>query len=184
MKRVGGRLCLDFTNTVSEWRLGEGNFEPEGDHLQTYADFLTWSAAEVEAGDRRRAAEPLRRIRALRAALYRLFRRHAEGMAPSAEDLDTLNTEWQRARATERVEARGGNFAVAAPDRPLAAVVRSAVELLTSPDLARVKFCPGEHCGWLFLDTSKSGRRRWCDMSDCGNLDKVRRFRERRTQIK
>jgi predicted RNA-binding Zn ribbon-like protein len=39
--------------------------------------------------------------------------------------------------------------------------------------------CPGEECGWLFLDITRSGRRPWCDMADCGNLAKVRRFRER-----
>jgi predicted RNA-binding Zn ribbon-like protein len=59
-------------------------------------------------------------------------------------------------------------------------VARSAAELLTSGDLARVGQCPGEECGWLFLDTSRAGRRQWCDMADCGNLAKVRRFRDQR----
>jgi len=31
----------------------------------------------------------------------------------------------------------------------------------------------------MFLDTSRNGRRHWCDMKDCGNLAKVRRFRQR-----
>ena len=59
-------------------------------------------------------------------------------------------------------------------------VASSAAELLTSAALEDTRECDSEGCGWLFLDTSRSRRRRWCDMRDCGNLAKVRRFRERR----
>ena len=56
-------------------------------------------------------------------------------------------------------------------------IVTSAVELLTSPEARRVKVCPGlGDCGWLFLDTSKSGRRRWCSMEGCGSRSKMRRY--------
>jgi predicted RNA-binding Zn ribbon-like protein len=59
-------------------------------------------------------------------------------------------------------------------------VARAATTLLTSPDLARVRECAGDPCGWLFLDVSKNGSRRWCDMADCGNRAKARRYRARR----
>jgi predicted RNA-binding Zn ribbon-like protein len=58
-------------------------------------------------------------------------------------------------------------------------VARAATTLLTSPDLARVRECAGDPCGWLFLDVSKNGSRRWCDMADCGNRAKARRYRAR-----
>ncbi|MFH9585335.1 CGNR zinc finger domain-containing protein [Streptomyces luteogriseus] len=29
-----------------------------------------------------------------------------------------------------------------------------------------VRRCPGQDCGWLFLD--ESGRRRWCSLVTCG----------------
>ena len=64
----------------------------------------------------------------------------------------------------------------AMPDHPrLAATARieSAAELLVSEKINSVKSCGG--CGWLFLDTTKSGRRRWCDMRICGNRAKSRR---------
>jgi predicted RNA-binding Zn ribbon-like protein len=49
--------------------------------------------------------------------------------------------------------------------------------LLTAPELQRVRACPGlGDCGWLFLDTSKSGRRRWCSMEGCGSRAKMRRY--------
>ena len=64
-------------------------------------------------------------------------------------------------------------------DRMLWPVVRSSAELLVEGDLTRVRQCHGEQCGWLFVDMTKNRSRRWCDMGDCGNLAKVRRFRSR-----
>ena len=59
------------------------------------------------------------------------------------------------------------------------AVTVSAIDLLRSPEnLARVRICPGDNCGWLFLDTS--GRRRWCAMEVCGSRAKMRRLYARR----
>ena len=63
--------------------------------------------------------------------------------------------------------------------RLLAAVIKSAIELLTSPDLDRLRICAADTCAWLFLDTTKNRTRRWCDMKVCGNREKMRRFRAR-----
>lgn len=60
----------------------------------------------------------------------------------------------------------------------LLAVAQAAERLLCDPVSASVKACPGEDCGWLFLDTR--GRRRWCSMSSCGNRAKVRAHAARR----
>ena len=64
-------------------------------------------------------------------------------------------------------------------ERPLWPIVRSAAELLTSGELARVHKCASDRCGWLFVDRSKNHSRRWCDMKECGNVAKVRRYRTR-----
>jgi predicted RNA-binding Zn ribbon-like protein len=61
----------------------------------------------------------------------------------------------------------------------LAPVLRSVAELLTSEDLDRVRECDSGTCFWLFLDTSKNGTRRWCDMKVCGNREKARRHHDR-----
>ena len=60
---------------------------------------------------------------------------------------------------------------------PVHAAAWAASELLVSPAHARVRRCPGTGCGWLFVD--RSGRRRWCTMSTCGNRSKARRFAAR-----
>lgn len=64
-------------------------------------------------------------------------------------------------------------------DHPLAPVAWSLGELLVAPELARVRLCDGDGCGWMFVDGSRAGSRRWCDAAECGNLDRVRRFRSR-----
>jgi predicted RNA-binding Zn ribbon-like protein len=44
-----------------------------------------------------------------------------------------------------------------------------------------VRLCADASCAWLFLDTTRNRTRRWCDMKECGNRNKVRRFREAQT---
>jgi predicted RNA-binding Zn ribbon-like protein len=54
----------------------------------------------------------------------------------------------------------------------------AASDLLTGPDRGRIRLCEAtalDGCGWLFLDTSKNGTRRWCEMATCGNKYKARR---------
>ncbi len=64
----------------------------------------------------------------------------------------------------------------AALDRVLWPVVCLAVEVLTSSEIARVKECANpDDCDWLFLDSSKNNRRRWCSMEGCGSLVTMRR---------
>jgi len=65
-------------------------------------------------------------------------------------------------------------------ERPLWEIAHSAADLLTSGDQERVKECASTTCEWVFLDKSRNRSRRWCDMSDCGNRAKARRFQARK----
>jgi predicted RNA-binding Zn ribbon-like protein len=189
----GGRLCLDLANTVSN----RGSASPT-DHLRTYGDFIAWAVqaravtVSVARGLLARAeARPADAQRALdvaidaREMLYRLFAAAAAGKRPRPEDLEVLNDHVPAAFARARLTTAGGRFALnaaAAPDdlaSPLAPVVQSAIELLTSSDVQRLRSCAADTCEWLFLDTTKNRTRRWCDMKICGNRAKVRRFRDR-----
>lgn len=51
--------------------------------------------------------------------------------------------------------------------------------VLTCPD--RIKRCVHPECVLWYLDTSRSGTRRWCSMSVCGNRTKATRHYQRRT---
>lgn len=202
-KRVGGRLCLDFVNTV-RGRVGRPGSrggkdyadQVVGERLVSYDTLLRWATLvgalttrEANSLSHSALATPitasavLKRGLALREAMYRVFKAALEGWAPRPEDLAALNRELQIARTHERLVAsprpRWDWDETMELDRVLWPVVRSAGDLLTSPDLERVGQCPGKECGWLFLDTSRSRRRQWCDMAQCGNVAKVRRFRQR-----
>jgi predicted RNA-binding Zn ribbon-like protein len=51
---------------------------------------------------------------------------------------------------------------------------------MTSENYQRVGQCADvDGCGWLFVDTSKNHSRRWCDINDCGNRAKQRRYQKR-----
>jgi predicted RNA-binding Zn ribbon-like protein len=179
-KFVGGRVCLDFVNTVG----GRVRGAVIRDKLRDYQDLVGWSeAAGLIAGagpmEPRAGRAVFSRAIALREALYLLFRDRRD---PNA--LVILNRELSIARGHERLSRSRGGFVWGwddspALDRVVWPVARSAAELLASSELARVRLCEGEDCGWLFLDTSRNGRRHWCDMRDCGNRAKVKRFRER-----
>jgi predicted RNA-binding Zn ribbon-like protein len=61
-------------------------------------------------------------------------------------------------------------------------VTARALALLEAPQLERLRLCDGHDCGWVFIDTSKNGKRRWCDMATCGNTAKARRYAERQAE--
>lgn len=205
MKFVGGALCLDFVNTVDVWTEGASRTDrhPYGDtplceQLVDYEALVQWGQlANVlgarEAGemikqgqhDTTAASEVLQRAMRLRRSLYRLFKSMLHGWKPDPADLDVLHRELAIARAHERLVHHRGIFEWRFEnlhdelDRILWPVTRSAAELLCSADLTRLRQCRSAQCGWLFLDTTRNHSRSWCDMSDCGNLDKVRRFRQK-----
>lgn len=204
-KFVGRRLCLDFVNTVGGRVARSGTAgSPDsadlvvGDKLTGYPDLVAWSQAAGVLGSReadrllrlardrpRKAAAVHSRGLSLREAIHCLVEAAREGREPVGDDLEILNREVETARRRERVVAARGGFVWAsaagspALDGPVSRVAACAADLLTSADLARVRRCEGEECGWLFLDESRNRSRQWCDMRDCGNLAKVRRFRER-----
>ena len=176
MKRsdVAGSLCLDFVNTVDP-RHGTRREE----RLPDYAAVLEWArqagieASPLPAAAASRAHED---AIALRETLYAIFGAVARGEAPPGDALRRLNDELAR---RPRQITTGFAWAPFRED-VLASVVWSAAELLTNGPLERVRECPGDDtCGWLFLDTSRNGSRRWCDMSTCGNRAKARRHYRR-----
>ena len=63
-------------------------------------------------------------------------------------------------------------------ERPLWPIAVAAVDLLQTAPLELLGRC--QHCRWLFLDTSRQHNRRWCRMSGCGAIMKMRRYREAR----
>ena len=62
----------------------------------------------------------------------------------------------------------------------LAAIARSAAELIVEGQSAPVKRCANAGCRLFFYDDSRTRRRRWCSMAVCGNRHKVAAFLKRK----
>jgi predicted RNA-binding Zn ribbon-like protein len=193
---IGGVVCLEFVNTVG-WRLTDH----PGEYLGSYEDLLDWGeqagllAPEQMEGllrqarlDPEGARQTLSRARTLREAIHQVISAYIAGESHHESDLSALNRELSISLSRLRVMPAGGAFGWdwsgddggVRLDRPLWPVARSAAELLTSPKLGRVKVCAGEGCGWVFVDESRNGSRRWCDSRDCGNRERVRRHLARK----
>ena len=187
-KFVGGSLCLDFVNTVGGWEgtsILREKFSGIGDLQEWSRAAGILNAAEAAARNLRgaRAGAFLKRALTLRRAIYGIARSLMAGSVPADGDLDVLNREIAGAAARCRLAFADGKLVRtwhgANPlDRSLWTVAESASVLFTSPEAAAIRQCPGDECGWLFLDTSRNLSRRWCEMRICGNRAKVRRFRE------
>jgi predicted RNA-binding Zn ribbon-like protein len=203
---IGGRPCLDFVNTVGgrvssprppRARAAFADHVTRDD-LPDYASLLRWSAfaslLEPPEVDRLReqarrsapaARRVLRRALRLREAVYRIGRALVEGRPPPEADLRILDREVHEARKRQRLVARRHRLQAewmpdtARLDRVLWPLALSAESVFGSDDADRLRQCGGTACGWLFLDSTRNHSRHWCDMADCGNRAKVRRFRAR-----
>src|SRR5262245_28124516 len=169
-------LCLEFANT-RYWR---GQPTPT-ETLNSAEDLTTWAAANVAREARSLSRREFERGLEMRETIYRVFDATARGKAPAASDLQALNEQLAVApgRSTLRRDRTGFAWTIdlraSSAQGQLAPVLWSAGDLLTGGRLDRVKRCANPECGWLFLDDSRAGKRRWCSMASCGNRAKARR---------
>ena len=190
---VGSELAFDFTNT-SSGRGGPQHIE----HLRTPEHLLIWArhatiltSRDGEYIEKRIAANSalgtqlLDRALALREVIYAIGTACARGRRPRSKHVDALARVYAACIHTARLSPCEANFAwVWQPEDGvveaiLGPIALSALTTLSQTDLTRVKQCAGDHCGWLFFDTTKNKRRRWCEMEVCGNRAKQKAHRAR-----
>lgn len=195
---VAGILALNFTNTSS----GRGG--PEHlEHLRAAGDVLAWvhhaggltdaemaEAARLAPPGSAAAAELFAVACALREAVYEIGLAFAERRQPAPVALAALSSIHADCLSTAGLVPRqSGGYAWGwdlqrnLVHAVLGPIALSAAGLLLGMDLSRVKQCGGQHCGWLFFDQTKNKRRRWCEMSVCGNRAKQKRLRRRRASL-
>jgi predicted RNA-binding Zn ribbon-like protein len=184
---VGIEACMDLINTEE---LTDGI--PE-DHLVTADDaidyFTTRGLAHeptLRAQVEREGHEAwLTRIRATRASLREIWDAEVEERFPDQDALDTVNAVLREAPRIELIRSEtccgvGHRHSSEDPTgEALARVAQPLVEAIAGHSTDRFRICANDGCRWVFEDTSRGGRRRWCDMTTCGNRAKVRRFRSR-----
>ena len=184
----GGVLCLDFVNTIPDRKDGSNR-----DNLQSYNDLIYWARKAKAIGSpaftalekaglakERAAREHFVQSLQLRDLLYRLFYPLSQQTKVKPADLDAFNKTMSRHAAQLIIVPREDGFerkwAYDATQFQIvtAPIIQSAHDLLLSDKLTRIKECP--NCGWLFLDTTKNGKRRWCSMEDCGSNVKALQY--------
>lgn len=195
---VGGHPILDFANTVVD------RVRPAVDNelLRTPADVLTWCAAvslftsdsalsesalsdsalsELSVFSERAESEFVSDVREVRECAWAVFdaiTRDEELPARSWGEL--LERAGVGARDGISYDGTGAGAVVRNGTKPgaiAAALSMVAVEARFTLPKERIRACG--RCGWLFVDSSRGGRRRWCSMSACGNREKVSRHRQR-----
>jgi predicted RNA-binding Zn ribbon-like protein len=206
---VGGRLCLDFVNTVEPRDgMAPNQHSPDAatlerrEYLRAYDDLVAWGvhtatldshvAHDLRARARQHAREAqaaLEQALAFRETIYRIFWKIAHHQTPAGDDVATLLHALAGAAPQLQLAARTDHLkwqwqASTALDQVVWPVLGDAVALLVNGDPSRIKMCPGvpqaPTCGWLFYDSSKNRSRHWCSMEDCGGAAKARRQNARR----
>jgi predicted RNA-binding Zn ribbon-like protein len=190
-------LCLDFINTLDD-RFSD---DPK-QLLKHYVDLARFAedtgilpSAQVDHLFELSYASPEEAQRALgaaiqmREAMYQVFWALVKKKPVPSAALILLNQYVQMAaQHSSLVPGKAGfewrfDEAPNSFEAPLWPIARSAAELLASEELQYVRACASKTCEWLFLDVSKNHRRRWCDMTTCGNRAKFRRFYARRKKV-
>jgi predicted RNA-binding Zn ribbon-like protein len=181
----GGRLCLDFVNTIHDRYAADAE-----DYIGQPERFIEWCAlagalrsgehiaAPRAAGQR---AALMRKVRTLRHHVDALLTSRIDGVPPPADAVQGLDRWLHRAWASQSLERDGqmhwrddANNALL----PLKRIALDALDLISDPSVSQLRRCANtSSCGWLFLDTSKNQRRRWCAMETCGTAVKMKRYR-------
>jgi predicted RNA-binding Zn ribbon-like protein len=178
IKLLGGAAALDFVNTVDPLVGHDGvDAVASGAALAAWGVHagLTPTPVAVKGAD-------VDRARSARAVLTRIFVAVAAGDRPAPADLASFTEAYAATLASSGLAPVDGRYGFAAPsgvDAILLPVLESARELLTTDQVRRVRQCPADDCGWLFVDASRNGTRRWCRMDGCGAKAKMRRYRAR-----
>jgi len=173
LRLAGGRLAIDFANTA-DWASDNTVID---ENLVTTEDVRIWA----DALGLPRSLQPgsVEHLKELRAAVRSLL----AGQGDTAHAANVVSQTLQGADWQGVLGDVGGNPGQTDKATVAQLVAVSLVSILSDErEISRVKLCPGHDCGWLFLDETRNGRRRWCLMETCGNRAKARRNYARRRE--
>ena len=184
---VGGHVALDFINTdvVSE-------HDRSRDVLRSVDEFVAWSVyAQVPGATPTMAAirgargeDLLDEAKSLRTATRTVIEAIVTGRAPEDQALSTVQAAYTRAIGDATPAINDGRLSWRWTSTTSKALVSelavAAITLLRDGPTDRIKACPA--CGFVFIDTTKNQRRRWCSMDDCGKEEKIRRYVAKRAE--
>lgn len=198
-KTVSVALCLDFANTIGN----RFSFATPREHLNEFADLVRWceegelinskvaqSLLDDSTREPEKAAATLAEAKELREAIYRILFARMKRRSPASEDLQLFNLFLSSMPVLLEIRMEKHRPVCQHKSLPtglaqlLAPVAWSAANLLASEKIVHLKQCGDKDCGWLFLDTTKNHKRRWCEMSGCGCRAKARTYYRRKKRLR
>ena len=168
-----GSLALDFAYT--------GALTGNSETLHSPGDLGHWLATRFPRIDIGLSERELSDALGFRAAVARMALASAKRNELSASDIDIVNLFAALADLPPALPGgtRQAGASRARPTQALSTVARDAVATFGPELRARIRKCSADDCELVYLDTSRSGNRRWCSMQRCGNRAKVRAHRAR-----
>jgi predicted RNA-binding Zn ribbon-like protein len=189
---LGGRLAVDFANAPSYPGAPDHDLSWEG--LVTFLEVSRIVSADrgaelltLSQSDPRAAFSVLSRAVRLRDSLRRTFGAMVRKERVVPEWVQPVNEVLRITEGHDELVHNDGSWKLEFIAREgglewlLAAIARSAAEILVEGAEARIRSCANPGCGLFFCDTSRTHRRRWCSMAICGNRHKVASFARRRS---
>jgi predicted RNA-binding Zn ribbon-like protein len=188
---IGGRLSLDFVNELGP--SSDFSWEELLRFLLVARIISSERSAQLLAlpqNDPQSAGALLGKAQRLHASLHQAMHALVENETIIRDWVEPINEvlriteghdELLQENGVWRLEfvAREGGL-----DWLLAAIARSAAEIVAEGAGARLRVCSNPSCGLFFYDTSRTKRRRWCSMARCGNRHKVAIFSRRHSQVR
>jgi predicted RNA-binding Zn ribbon-like protein len=173
---VGNNLAVDFINTQFECH------DELVDLLSCFDDLSRWAAEMDVTLDPDDTSMNIDAIRQLRRALKTLLMTHIDKSPLPNETLALVNqylinapTQQKLIQVDQTIELQP-LYKKLSVDQLLGKIVYEAAGLLNSPYHQQIKHCSNEKCVLIFVDTSRSKKRRWCSMERCGNRAKASNF--------
>lgn len=177
---IGNRFSIDLANTVVAFN-GE-----ETDLLSESARVSEWLAIQDLSLSDAMSEQQLTQLKHLRTIIREWILLKPKN---TDKELAILNEHIRQPHVARKLLANGSEFSfepvdqVLSPQNLLTKVATDFANLLVSDQLKQVKQCSSDQCILLFLDTSKSKRRRWCSMTSCGNRAKAAAFYQNRREL-
>jgi predicted RNA-binding Zn ribbon-like protein len=188
---IGGRLSLDFANELNP--SSDFSWEELLRFLLVARIISPDRSAQLLAlsqNDPRSADALLAKARRLHASLQRSFHALLHKEALLRDWVEPINEVLRVTEGHDELIQQNGHWGLEFVAREggldwlLAAIARSAAELIAEGASARLRVCSNPDCGLFFYDTSRTRRRRWCSMSRCGNRHKVAAFSRRHSAVR
>lgn len=191
LRFIGGRLALDFVNLMPPKE--QLSWDQLIEFLQSARIVTPERGGELlvlNRSDPQAAESLMRKARRLATALRTAFDAVLHRQKVQREWIEPINEILRITEGHDELVGANNDWEIqfvaseSGLEWLLAAVARSAAEIIAEGPRARLRLCANPRCGLLFYDTSRTHRRRWCSMTVCGNRHKVAAFARRHASLR